>query len=97
MKDGWRTTPASAIRFGDWKLIEFYENGEIELYNLKEDIGETNDLSEKYPEKKDELYKLLDDWRKEINAPIPTETNPEFDELKYQEFKANLVKATSNE
>ena len=93
MKDVWRTTPASAVRSGDWKLIEFYENGKIELYNLKKDIGETNDLSEKYPEKKNELYKLLDDWRKETNAPIPTETNPEFDELKYQEFKAKLGKS----
>ena len=96
MKTIWRTSPASAVRFGDWKLIEFYENGEIELYNLREDIGETNDLSVKYPEKKDELYKLLDDWRKEINAPIPTETNPEFDELKYQEFKTKLLAPKKN-
>lgn len=90
----WRSGPASSIRFGDWKLIEFFEDDIIELYNLKEDIGETNDLSEKYPEKKNELYKLLYDWRKEINAPIPTDTNPEFDELKYQEFKAKLLKDT---
>lgn len=90
MKEVWRTTPASAIRFGNWKLIEFYENGTIELYNLKEDIGETNNLSEKYPEKKNELYKLLDDWRNETNAPVPTKINPEFDELKYEEFKEEL-------
>ncbi len=90
IRDVWRSAPASAIRFGDWKLIEFYENRSIELYNLKEDIGETNNLSEKFPVKKNELYKLLDDWRKEVNAPVPTETNPEFDELKYEEFKAEL-------
>ncbi len=90
IKGVWRSGPASAVRIGDWKLIEFYEDSVIELYNLKEDIGETNDLSDKYPEKKDELYKLLNDWRKETNAPVPTETNPEFDELKYQEFKAKL-------
>ena len=40
-----RTTPAAAVRMGDWKLIEFFENGELELYNLKEDLGEKNNLA----------------------------------------------------
>ena len=50
-KDGWRTTPAGAIRAGDWKLIEFFETGKIELYNLAEDIGEKNDLAKKMPDR----------------------------------------------
>ncbi len=86
----WRSSPASAIRLGDWKLIEFYEDGTIELYKLKEDIGETNELSEKFPEKKNEMHKLLDDWRKEVNAPIPTELNPGFDSVKLQAFKEKI-------
>ena len=45
----WR--PGSAIRHNQWKLIEFYETDAVELYNLKEDIGEQKDVSGKYPEK----------------------------------------------
>ena len=79
MKSPWRTTPAGAVRVGDWKLIEFFEDGKLELYNLKEDIGERNDLSEKMPEKTKELHTLLQVWRKSVNAPVPTKLNPEYD------------------
>ena len=74
----WRTTPAGAVRSGRWKLIEFFEDGRLELYNLEEDIGETNNLAEKMPEKGEELHGLLKDWRKSVNAPVPTEPNPEY-------------------
>ncbi len=67
------TTPVSAIRKGDWKLLEYYENGQIELYNLKDDIGESTDLSEKRPQKASELKKALDDWKKRVDAKLPTE------------------------
>ncbi len=97
MKTIWRTTPASAVRLGDWKLIEFYEDGKAELYNLKNDIGETKDLSEIYPEMKEELLIILDEWRKEILAPIPNKINPEFDTIKYLEFNNQLLNLTSNE
>ena len=75
----WRTTPASAVRCGDWKLIEFFEDGSIELYNLKDDISETNNLSKTKPEKAKELHSLLIEWRKSLNAPAPTEKNPKYD------------------
>ncbi len=68
----WRATPVSTIQAGDWKLMEFLENNKIELYNLKEDIGETSNLAVKMPEKTAELLKALHDWRKEIKAPMPT-------------------------
>lgn len=55
---------SGAVRKGDWKLIEFYDKQTIELYNLAEDIGEKNNLSEKYPQKAQELLNLLKDWRK---------------------------------
>jgi arylsulfatase A-like enzyme len=77
-KDAFRTTPVSAVRSGDYKLLEFYEDKRIELYNIKEDIGETNDLAQKNPEKTKELYKKLDTWRKQVNAPIPETANPEY-------------------
>ncbi len=67
----WRTTPASAVRIGDWKLMEFYEDGRLELYNLKEDRGEKSELSNRYPEKVKELHGRLARWREEIGARTP--------------------------
>ncbi len=78
MKSKWRTTPAGAIRQGDYKLIEFFEDGKLELYNLKTDIGETNNLAEKMPGKTKSLHQRLIEWRKSVNAPVPTEPNPEY-------------------
>jgi arylsulfatase A-like enzyme len=71
-KDGWRTTPAGAIRAGDWKLIEFFETGKIELYNLAEDIGEKNDLAKNQPDRAKAMHDDLVMWRKSVNAPMPT-------------------------
>src|SRR4029077_5953231 len=68
----WRTTPVSLIEIGDWKLMEFFEDGRLELYNLADDIGEKNNLAKKMPEKTKELHDRLLAWRKEINAPLPT-------------------------
>jgi len=73
-----RTRPGSAVRLGDWKLIQYFENNDVELYNLKEDMGEKNNLAEAEPEKLNELLKILEDWRLKTNAPVPTELNPEF-------------------
>jgi arylsulfatase A-like enzyme len=75
----WRTTPAGAVRQGDWKLIEFFEDGKIELYNLKDDLGEKNDLAETMPDKAEELHRMLIEWRKSVDAPVPTEKNPDYD------------------
>jgi arylsulfatase A-like enzyme len=75
----WRTTPAGAVRSGDWKLIEFFEDGTIELYNLKDDISETNDLAKTNSNKAKELHRMLIEWRKSVNAPVPTEKNPEYE------------------
>ncbi len=63
--------PSGAVRLGDYKLIEFYEDNHVELYNLEKDLDETNDLSENYPEKVKELKKLLHDWRKDVGAKMP--------------------------
>jgi arylsulfatase A-like enzyme len=69
--------PAGSVRSGEYKLVEIYETGKLELFNLKEDISESNDLSEKMKEKTMELYALLTNWRKQVNAQMPL-TNPEF-------------------
>jgi len=75
----WRTTPASAVRQGDFKLIEFFEDGKIELYNLKDDLGEKKDLAGTMPDKAEELHSMLVEWRKSVKAPVPAEKNPQYD------------------
>jgi len=70
--------PASAIRKGDWKLIENLANGTLELFNLKTDLSESTDLTKAFPEKTKELYFLLKDWQKEVKAEFPV-PNPWFD------------------
>lgn len=71
-KDQWRTTPVGTIVSGDWKLMEFFEDGRLELYNLKEDLGEQNNLAQKMPEKTKELHDRMIAWRKDIGAKMPT-------------------------
>jgi arylsulfatase A-like enzyme len=78
MEGAWRTTPAGAVRAGEWKLIEFFEDGRLELYHLADDIGERRDLADLHPEKRDELHRLMRDWRRETGAPVPTEPNPRY-------------------
>jgi len=66
---GGRST--GAIRAGDWKLIEFFDTGSVEMYNLADDIGEQRDLAGQMPEKCGQLQKLLADWREEVGAKTP--------------------------
>ncbi|MDB4275775.1 sulfatase [Akkermansiaceae bacterium] len=73
-----RTKPYGATRHGDWKLIEFLEDGALELYNLKEDRGETTNLAEKNPAKAADLLAELKAWRISVGAQIPTK-NPDYD------------------
>jgi arylsulfatase A-like enzyme len=63
--------PSSAVRAGEHKLIRFYEDNRVELYNLKDDAGEKNNLAEKMPEKVKELSALLDQFLKDTNAALP--------------------------
>ena len=75
-----RATPSSAVRAGDWKLIEFFEEGgSFELYNLKQDPNEERDLSAKNPEKTEELRQILKDWQRTTGAALPSGPNPAFD------------------
>ena len=72
-----RTTPVSAVRDGDWKLIEFIEDDRVELYNLRTDLGESRDLTRSMPDKADQLRRLLHDWRKSVDAQMPLR-NPSY-------------------
>jgi len=66
------------VRMGDWKLHEYFEYGGLELYNLKDDIGERINLVDENPEKVTELLLILEKWRESTGAPVPTEINPDF-------------------
>jgi arylsulfatase A-like enzyme len=68
--------PSGAVRAGDFKLIEWYEDNRIELYNLKDDLGERNDLAAKMPEKAGQLRGMLHAWRQSVSAAMPT-PNPD--------------------
>lgn len=68
----WRTTPVGLIEEGDWKLMEFFEDGRLELYNLKEDIGEQKNLASEQPERAKEMLAKMRAWREAIKAPMPT-------------------------
>ena len=70
-------TPGSSIRQGDYKLIEFFEEGHIELYNLRNDIGEVHNLANKMPEIAATMQKTLQDWRESVEAKIPL-PNPNY-------------------
>ncbi len=71
-------TPHGAIRQGDLRLVEFFEDGRVELYDLKEDVGETKDLAAARPEIARELRKRLADWRAAVGAQMPS-PNPDYD------------------
>lgn len=85
-----RSRPCSVVRSGDWKLHQFFEDDGIELYNLADDIGESRNLADKHPEKRDELLKDLQAWQRRISAPIPKTRNEEFD----AESESNEIQRT---
>jgi arylsulfatase A-like enzyme len=70
-------TPGSSVRAGDYKLIEFFEDGRLELYNLREDIGEEHNLADAQPQVATRLHDMLRAWRDDVEAKIP-EPNPDY-------------------
>jgi len=75
-----RATPSSAVREGDFKLIEFFEEGgRVELYNLRDDPHEERNLAAKEPAKAATLSRSLHAWQQETGAAIPRDANPAYD------------------
>jgi uncharacterized sulfatase len=70
--------PMSALRKGNWKIVENLVTGELELYNLEHDVNEMTDLKFSYPDKLEELKEALERWQKDTRAAMPV-PNPEFD------------------
>lgn len=75
------TKPYGAIQHKGWKLIEFFEDGELMLFDLAKDPKEENNLAQSKPEKAAELLKKLQEWRLSVNAQMPT-SNPNYDPQK---------------
>jgi arylsulfatase A-like enzyme len=69
--------PSGAVRDGNWKLIEWYEDGQLELFHLDEDLGEKTNLITQQPIQAKALHDKLIAWRKEVNAIMPT-PNPDY-------------------
>lgn len=76
-EDTWRTTPVSLVHSGDWKLMEFLEDGRLELYNLRDDVGETRNLADAEPERAKALHGRLVAWREAVKAPMPAPNRPD--------------------
>jgi arylsulfatase A-like enzyme len=75
-KDQWRTTPVSVIQMRQWKLMEFLEDGRLELYDLDQDISESRNLAAEDPDRAMQMLQRLRQWRSEIDAPMPQMNQP---------------------
>jgi arylsulfatase A len=73
--------PGGAVRRGDLKLIEWYEDGRAELYDLERDLGERRDLATEQPEEVARLRRMLAEWRESVGAQMPR-PNPDFEPTK---------------
>ncbi len=82
--------PSGAIRYGDYKLIQNYEDGSFELYNLREDISEKNNLVNEQKEKAEELLNLLKNWKTNVKAKPPV-SNTNYDST-WMPTKENMEK-----
>jgi uncharacterized sulfatase len=70
--------PAGAIRAGNFKLLEFFDDGSLELYDLSDDIGEETNLAAEMPDRARQLQQQLAAWRKTVGARMP-QPNPKYD------------------
>lgn len=85
--------PAGAVRMGHFKLVQAYETGNVELYNLRDDIGEQQDVSQKMPNRTKHMTGMLHSWIKKTGSLLPT-SNPQFAGEKVQEAEKNTMKPT---
>ncbi len=70
-------SPGAAVRYKNLKLIEYFENGTVQLFDLDKDIAELNDIAKQNPEKVKELRDMLHQWQKSVNAKM-MEPNPDY-------------------
>lgn len=87
-----RSRPCSVIRKGNWKLVRYFESGDIELFDLKKDMAETTNVAQSNPSTVERLDAEMKAWQSKTDAAIPTAANPKFDEAVE---KAAIEKAKS--
>lgn len=87
--------PAGAMRDGDWKLVEHYEDGRLELFNLAADIGEINNLAGREPRRAARMAKALARWRTEVGAQTNS-VNPDFDPAVHRTLYVDYVPSMEN-
>ena len=85
------STPAAAIRKEGWKLIEFYEDSHVELYDLIEDPAESKDLSSAEEKRTAAMREALSAWRESVGATMPT-PNPDYDPARAKERYGTVYK-----
>jgi len=76
--------PAGAVRLGDWKLLEFYEDGRLELFHLADDPGEQRNLVRREAARAKKLHAVLAEWRRSAGAVMPS-PNPQYDPARCSE------------
>jgi arylsulfatase A len=74
-----RGEPCSAVRAGDWKFIQKFEDQSVELFNLHDDPVESRNLAQANIDRTNQMLRLLTNWQSSLNAPLPSEPNPSFD------------------
>jgi arylsulfatase A-like enzyme len=83
--------PSGAVIAGDWKLIEWFETGKTELFNLKDDPAEAHDVAGDHPQQRDKLLAQLQQWRKDVGAQMTT-VNPNYDPARANEGESKPKK-----
>jgi arylsulfatase A-like enzyme len=91
----WRTNPVGLIQSGPWKLMEFFEDKHLELYNLADDISETKNLATEQPDKAKELHAQMLAWREAVGAKMPTPNTPTAEPKKKGKGKGKKKKAAA--
>jgi arylsulfatase A-like enzyme len=89
-----RTRPGTTIRWKQWKLLQYFEDNTIELYNLETDLGEQHNIVEDHPDIKKLLLDKIKTWQLENNAPIPTQLNPKYDSVYHHQLIKNYQNNT---
>ncbi len=92
-----RSRPCSIIRSGKWKLHQYFESGDLELFDLENDISESNNLATSETKVTQRLLSRLQKWQADIKAPIPREPNPQFNAETERDARAAFERMQSSD
>jgi hypothetical protein len=81
--------PSGAMRDGNWMLVEYYDDGSAELFDLGNDLGERRNLAAQHPDRVTEMRAALAAWRRQVNAQ-GNRPNPDFDPVRFRELYSDV-------